>query len=245
MIKAEGLTIELKKFSVRYPNFILHPFDLAISPGERVALIGANGAGKSTTLKAIAGRLRGFVGQVEIGGEDVRRQTPEIRQKIGFLPEELLAFGWMTVAQHLEFLSAFFPTWSKEYEDELVGLLKLPPEAKVGTLSKGMGVKLSFVVAEAPRPPLLILDEPTSAIDPLMRGELLTAIDNCAPRGGERTVLFSSHILDDVEKIADRIVFLRDGSLLDDLTVEQIKRRGGDSYFQDTLHSILKGEAGK
>ena len=236
---AKMIGVRLRGFSVRYSNFFLEPVDLSIDPGERVAVVGANGAGKSTTLKAIAGRLRDYEGRVELGGSDVRSQLPEIRSRIGFLPEKLVGFGWMTVGEHLSFLSAFYPTWDPDYAQELLERLELPSNSKVGTLSKGMAVKLSLVGAEAYRPPVLILDEPTSAIDPVMRHELLGIIDECAPGGGDRLVIFSSHILEDVEFIAKRVILMRVGRILDDVSTAELRERDpGAPLSQILLHAL-------
>lgn len=234
--------VKLRGFSVRYSNFFLEPMDLTIDPGERVALVGANGAGKSTTLKAIAGRLRDYEGRVELGGDDIRTQLPEVRASIGFLPEKLLGFGWMTVGEHLTFLSAFYPAWDRDYAEELLERLELPSNSKVGTLSKGMAVKLSLVGAEAHRPPVLILDEPTSAIDPVMRRELLRIIGDCAPRGGDRLLLFSSHILEDVEVIAERVVLMRVGQILEDVTTKELQERDPGAPLSEILLSTLESD---
>lgn len=232
--------VRLRGFSVRYSNFFLEPVDLSIDPGERVAVVGANGAGKSTTLKAVAGRLRDYEGRVELGRDDIRSQLPEIRARIGFLPEKLLGFGWMTVGEHLSFLSAFYPTWDHDYAEALLERLELPSSSKVGTLSKGMAVKLSLVGAEAYRPPVLILDEPTSAVDPVMRRELLRIIDECAPGGGDRLVVFSSHILEDVEFIAERVVLMRRGRILDDTTTAELRARHPDAPLSQILLKALE-----
>lgn len=234
--------VVLDGFGIRYPAFTLEPLHLAFESGERVAVVGANGAGKSTTLKAVAGQMRSYDGRIEIDGREVRRMIPGMRASVGFLPENLLALGWMTVAAHLRFLSGFFPTWDETYAAELLARLELPAGARVGTLSKGMKVKLSLVAAEAHRPPLLILDEPTSAIDPLMRGELLKAIDECAPAGGDRIVLFSSHLLEDVERIADRVVFLKAGRLVADRTVAEIRSQDPSRPLHALIYEILQAE---
>ena len=232
--------VRLRGFSVRYSNFFLEPMDLSIDSGERVAVVGANGAGKSTTLKAIAGRLRDYEGRVDIGDGDIRPQLPEIRARIGFLPEKLLGFGWMTVGEHLGFLSAFYPTWDHDYAQELLDRLELPSTSKVGTLSKGMAVKLSLVGAEAYRPPVLVLDEPTSAIDPVMRRNLLRIIDECAPGGGDRLVVFSSHILEDVEFIAERVVLMRRGRILEDITTAELRGRQPETPLSQILLTALE-----
>lgn len=233
-------SVALREFGVRYPGFTLLPLDLEFSAGERVAVVGANGAGKSTTLKAMAGQMARYDGRIEIDGREVREMTPGVRASIGFLPETLAALGWMTVAGHLRFLSGFFPTWDEQYAAELLDRLALPRKAKVATLSKGMKVKLSLVAAEAHRPPLLLLDEPTSAIDPLMRGELLNVIEECAPAGGDRLVVFSSHLLEDIEKIADRVVFLKNGRLIADRSVAEIENSDQSRPLHALLYEILQ-----
>ncbi len=234
--------VRLRGFSVRYSNFFLEPMDLTVDPGERVALVGANGAGKSTTLKAIAGRLREYEGRVEVDGGDIKAQLPGVRARIGFLPERLLGFGWMTIDEHLRFLSTFFPTWDRDYEQELLTRLELPGASKVGTLSRGMSVKLSLVTAEAHRPPVLILDEPTTAIDPVKRRELLKIIGDCAPTGGDRLVLFSSHILEDVEFIAERVILMRQGRILEDVTTKELAERDPGAPLSQILISALESD---
>lgn len=232
-------TVTLDGFGVRFANFRLEPLSVELSPGERIALIGPNGAGKSTTLKGIAGRLHDYEGRIEVGGEEVRSQMPDIRTRIGFLPEVLLGFGWMTVEEHLRFLSAFFPTWDRAYEKDLLERLDLPPDSKLGTLSKGMQVKLSLVAAEAFRPPVLLLDEPTSGIDPVMRADLLDLIVECAPSGGDRLVVFSSHILEDVDRIAERVLLLKEGRLVEDLSTHELQARDPSAPLSQTLYSAL------
>jgi len=235
--------VSLKSFSVRYPKFVLQPLDLEFSLGERIAIVGANGAGKSTMLRAIGGRWREYQGRVEIGGREVRSQLPGIRAEIGFLPERPLGLGWMTVGDHLDFLSAFFPTWDVGYQEELLRRLALPTDRKLGNLSKGMAVKLALVAAEAHRPSLLILDEPTSGIDPLMRGELIDLVKEAAPAGGDRLVLFSSHILEDVERIADRVILLREGKLINDLAVDDLRNQDHGKPLSQLLYSALSYDA--
>ncbi len=234
--------VKLRGFSVRFSNFFLEPMDLTVDPGERVALVGANGAGKSTTLKAIAGRLRDYEGRVELGGRDIRPQLPGIRARIGFLPERLLGFGWMSVDEHLRFLSNFFPTWDRDYAQELLNRLELPGASKVGTLSRGMAIKLSLVTAEAHRPPVLILDEPTTAIDPVMRRGLLRIIDEYVPQGGDRLVLFSSHILEDVDFIAERVILMKRGRILDDVDAKELQKRDPGAPLSRILLSALESE---
>lgn len=218
--------LALRDVTVRYPDFRLGPLDLDLAAGERVALVGPNGAGKSTLLSALGGRLAGYDGRILWRGEELRALVPRIRARIGFLPESLPSYGWMTVAEHLRFLSRFFPGWDASYQEELVRRLELPPDRRVAELSKGMTVKLGFVAAEAFRPPVLLLDEPTSGIDPVMRAELLGLLEDSVPGGGDRLLVFSSHLLEDVGALCDRVVLLRDGRLAADVAVDEL--RGAD-----------------
>lgn len=219
--------VTLGGFSVRYPGFTLGPLDVALGTGERVALVGPNGAGKSTTLSAMAGRLRDYGGSLRLAGVEVRTDAAKVREGVGVLPESLLGFGWMTVEEHLSFLKAFFPAWDADYARELCGRLDVPRSSLLANLSKGTRVKVSLVAAEAHRPPLLLLDEPTSGIDPLMRGRLLDVLDECLPSGGERTLVFSTHILEDLDRIADRILLLKEGRLVADAGVAELARESG------------------
>jgi ABC-2 type transport system ATP-binding protein len=224
---------------VAYPGFSLESLTLSLQAGERVALVGPNGAGKSTMLKAIGGRLPDYGGEVRVNGIDLRLQLPEARRSIGYLPETLLGYGWMTIEQHLRFLAHFFPAWDVGYAAQLLKRLELPLEAKLGTLSKGMKVKLSFVAAEAYRPETLLLDEPTSGLDPIVRRDVIEVILDRVPRGGDRSVLFSTHILEDVEWIADRVLVLSNGTLLADVAVADLRREHDGVPLSEILYSKL------
>ncbi len=170
-----------------------------------------------------------------MAGREVSGAGPEIRRTVGLLPERLAGFGWMTVEEHLAFLRSFHPTWDAAYADDLVDRLALPTGTRLANLSKGMRVKLSLVSVEAYRPAVLLLDEPTSGIDPLMRHELLTVLRECAPPGSERTIVFSSHILEDVEAISDRVLLLREGRLVGDTSVADLRASGGGSPVSEEL----------
>lgn len=235
--------LSLRDFSVRFPGFTLHPLSLTIRGGERVALVGPNGAGKTTTMKALAGRLPDYQGAVQFGGAEMRSLLPDVRAKIGFLPETLSAYGWMSVAEHLAFLSAFYPSWDGVYATELAARLDLPLDHKVGTLSKGTKVKLSFVAAEAFRPPVLLLDEPTSGLDPVVRRELIDGIVERFPPDSDRLVVFSTHILEDVEWLADRVIVLAGGVLRADATVAELRQGRKAEPLSQVLYSLLADDS--
>jgi ABC-2 type transport system ATP-binding protein len=170
----------------------------------------------------MAGRLDSYEGSALVTGLEVRDAAVTVRGTVGVLPEELLGFGWMTVSEHLDFLPAFYPAWDRAYAAELREQLEVPTGTPLASLSKGNRVKLSLVVAEAFRPPVLLLDEPTSGIDPLMRRRVLDLVDECAPRSSGRTVVFSTHILEDLDHIADRVVLLEHGRILRDASLDEL-----------------------
>lgn len=231
--------VVLSDFTVEYPAFTLGPLNLALDAGERVALVGPNGAGKSTTLKGMVGLLPEYGGSVAFDGAEVRQLGADVRARVGVLPERVMGFGWMTVAEHLDFLASFYPTWDADYAAALAARLALPGDTKLANLSKGNGVKLSLVAAEAYRPMLLLLDEPTSGLDPVMRTDVLDIIHACAPRGGDRTVLFSSHILEDIEEAADRVLILREGRLLVDASVDELRDGNPGAPLSHTIKERL------
>ncbi|MCG6958172.1 MAG: ABC transporter ATP-binding protein [Gemmatimonadetes bacterium] len=234
--------LRLRDLEVRYPEFTLGPVSLQVVRGERIALVGPNGAGKSTVIRAICGLQGEYGGSVTVDGRDVRALGPRVRTRIGVLPERMLGFGWMTVEEHLRFLSSFYPSWDDAYAEELREGLGLPAGTRLANLSKGMQVKLSLVTAEAHRPRVLLLDEPTSGIDPVMRGELLALIRQCAPSGGDRTVIFSSHLLEDVEAVARRVLLLRNGRLCGDLDVGELAAESADGSVASAIYRRLTSE---
>ena len=227
--------IRLAGFGVRFDGFTLGPLDLCVEAGERLAVVGPNGAGKSTTMRGMAGRLETYDGSANLNGLEVRDAAVAVRGTVGVVAEELLGFGWMTVSGHLDFLPSFYATWDRGYAEELREHLQIPAGTPLAALSKGNRVKLSLVAAEAFRPPVLLLDEPTSGIDPLMRRRILDLVDRCAPRGGGRTVLFSTHILEDLDRIADRVVLLKDGQVLRDASLEQLEADSGSTPVSEVI----------
>jgi len=231
--------IALRQFAVRYPSFILSPLSLEIQPGERVALVGPNGSGKSTTLMALAGRLPDYEGFILLDGRDLRSMLPLGRRAIGLLPEALSGYGWMTVREHLTFLGEFYPAWDTEYARHLADRLSVPLDTPLGRLSKGTRVKASFIAAEAYRPPLLLLDEPTSGLDPAVRGELLGAILSSVDAQSDRVVVFSTHLLEDVEFVANRVLLLTNGTLELDATVSDILAAHRGASLARILYAAL------
>jgi ABC-2 type transport system ATP-binding protein len=231
--------IALRRFSVTYPSFTLAPLSLEFAPGERIAFVGPNGSGKTTTLRALAGRLPDYDGSILLDGQDLRTLLPLGRRQIGLLPETLGGYGWMTVREHLAFLRDFYPGWDTGYAARLADQLHVPLDQTIGRLSKGTKVKVSFIAAEAYRPPLLLLDEPTSGLDPEIRGELIGAIVSSVEVRPERVVVFSTHLLEDVEAIAGRVLLLVDGTLRRDATVSELRASQPGASLAQILYSAL------
>jgi ABC-2 type transport system ATP-binding protein len=203
---------------------VLDGVDLDIEAGSVTALLGRNGIGKSTLLKVLVGFHTANSGTARVLGLDPAKRGPDVRRLVGYVPDRLELPKWMSTGDHFRFLEPFYPTWDRALESELSGRLQLDPKAKFGTLSKGQRAKHALVAALAHRPELLLLDEPFSGLDPVVRHEVLTAVMGHLRDEG-RTVVVVSHSMNDVERIADRLVMLEDGRVRLDAPLEDVQRR--------------------
>ena len=204
---------------------------LEIPRGVVFGLVGENGAGKTTLIKHILGLLRAESGSVRVFGMDPVKQPEEVLKRIGYLSENRDLPNWMRVGELLLFTQAFFPDWDPAYAEELRNTFDLDPTAKVGTLSRGQRAQMGLLLALAHRPDLLLLDEPSSGLDAVVRRDILGAVIRTVADEG-RTVLFSSHLLDEVEYVADHVAFLHEGKLAWNGPLTDIKSR----YRSFTLH---------
>jgi ABC-2 type transport system ATP-binding protein len=189
--------------------------------GQVVALLGENGAGKTTALKILLGLVPPDSGTPCVLGLDSRLFGAEIRQRVGYMPDRPTLYDWMTVAEIGWFAAGFYPLGYQQRYQHLIQRFELPGDKTIKTLSKGMQGKVSLSLAMAHEPDLLVLDEPTSGLDPLVRREFLESMVDVAAAG--RTVLLSSHQMTEVERVADQIAIVRRGKLVLFETLEVLK----------------------
>lgn len=203
----------------------LERVDLQVPQGAVYVLAGANGAGKSTLLRTFLGLVRPDAGRAEVLGLDPRRNGPQARAQIGYVPEGAQSgYGWMRVGRLLEHHAAFFPAWDANYAARLSRALEIRPERKLGHLSKGQARRVQLVMALAHRPALLLLDEPTDGLDPVARDEVLGLLsEHLADTGC--TVLVSTHLVYEVQRLADHLGVLQRGRLVAQTPVEQLHRQ--------------------
>ncbi|MDB5295229.1 MAG: ytrB 2 [Phycisphaerales bacterium] len=220
--------IELRGVTKRFGRKpVLNGVDLVVPAGQTFAFLGRNGMGKTTTIRTLLGLLAADAGTVRVLGLDPHKQPLEVRRRVGYVAEDQQMFAWMRVDQLTSFVAPFYPTWDAVRAKQLANQFELPAKTRVKHLSKGQGVRLALLLALAHRPELVILDDPTLGLDPIMRKDFLR--DVVTYLQGERvTVFFSSHLLYEVEPVADAVAILDRGRVLkhaatDDLR-QQVKR---------------------
>ena len=189
----------------------LRGLNLTVPDGSAFALIGANGAGKTTTIRVLLNLLAPSAGTATVLGMDSRRLSRLELAQIGYVSENQRMPGRLTVSQYLAHLRAFYVNWDCELERSILTELRLPPERKIGDLSHGMRMKMALACALPFRPKLLVLDEPFSGLDPLVRDEFMGRL---LEQAGAMTVLISTHELADIEDVATDVAFLDNGALL-------------------------------
>lgn len=185
---------------------------LSLPRGAVYGLIGANGAGKTTLIKHVLGLLGAESGSVRVFGLDPVADPVRVLSRIGYLSEENDLPGWMRVDELIRYSRAFYPGWDDNYAEELRQAFALDPAATIKSLSKGQKARAGLLVALSYRPELLVLDEPSSGLDPIVRRDILGAVIRTIANEG-RTVLFSSHLLDEVEEVADHVTMLSEGTI--------------------------------
>ena len=196
---------------------------LSVTRGAVHGLVGANGAGKTTLIKHILGLLRAQNGSVRVFGLDPVADPVGVLSRIGYLSEEKDLPGWMRVDELIRYSRAFYPAWDDVYAEELRQTFALDPTTKIGDLSRGQKAQAGLLIALAYRPELLVLDEPSSGLDPIVRRDILGAIIRTIASEG-RTVLFSSHLLEEVEQVADHVTMISHGRIALSAPLEVIRQ---------------------
>lgn len=202
---------------------VLHGIDLSVATGTLYGFLGPNGAGKTTTLRILVGLLRASGGDARVLGKDPWRSGPEVRHRIGYLPGDVRLYDTLTGRQTADFVQR---ARRRDCSAEYLRLAKgfdLDLDRRVRQYSRGMKQKLALILSIMHRPQLLILDEPSISLDPLIREVLHVELRRATGEG--RTVLFSSHTLSEVEQLCDQVAILRDGRVIEQTRIETLKRR--------------------
>ncbi|MGH9409333.1 MAG: ABC transporter ATP-binding protein [Vicinamibacterales bacterium] len=221
----------------------LDTVSLSLQRGRVYGLVGANGAGKTTLIRHVMGLLRAQHGTVQVFGRDPVADPVGVLSRIGYLSEENDLPEWMRVNELVAYSRAFYPGWDDDYVEDLRRSFELDAATKIKHLSKGQKARVGLLVALAYRPELLVLDEPSSGLDPIVRRDILSAVIRTIAGEG-RTVLFSSHLLDEVEQVADHVTMIDRGQILLSAPLAEIKNsyRTGDRV--PTLDEIFVTRVG-
>jgi ABC-2 type transport system ATP-binding protein len=215
-------TVRTEQLTKRYGHVVaLDALDLEIEQGEVFGYLGPNGAGKSTTIGLLLGLIRPSSGRAELFGLDAWGEAPAVHQRLAYVPSEANLWPTLTGAEVLELLANLHGSVDGAYRDELVERFAFSPDKKVRTLSHGNRQKVLLIAAFASRAELLLLDEPTTGLDPLMEQVFRECVRDAHDRG--QTVLLSSHILSEVEAVCDRVAMLRDGRVIDSGRLDDLR----------------------
>jgi ABC-2 type transport system ATP-binding protein len=210
----------------------LDGLSLCVRQGEAYGFLGRNGAGKTTTLRLLMGILRPHSGAIELLGQRVSRVPVALKQRIGYVSQEPMFYPWMSAEQLGRFVGSFYPTWDGAEFVRLLHLLDVPPKRRASELSGGTRSKLGLALALAPRPDLLLLDEPTAGLDPVARAEFNDQLMILHRERGT-TVFFSSHLVGEVEKLADRVGIVQAGRTCFE---------GSIAHLHETVRRVAGGE---
>ena len=205
MIRVENLWKKFGRFDA------LRGLSFDVPEGSAFTLIGANGAGKTTTIKILMNIIEPTRGSATLLGVDSRKISPQQLAQVGYVSENQDMPSRLTVEEYVAYLRPFYPTWDRDLEASIARQLRLPLERKIGDLSHGMRMKMALMCALPYRPKLLVLDEPFSGLDPLVRDEFMEGL---LGQAGEMTILISSHELGEIDGVATHVAFLDEGKLL-------------------------------
>lgn len=216
IIETRGLAKKFGRFEA------IEDLNLRVPEGAVFALIGPNGAGKTTTIRLLMNILRADRGEAKVLGTPSHRLAPRDFERIGYVSESQKLPAGLSLAHYFEYLRALYPAWDRELEARLCAQFELPPDRKLGHLSHGMRLKVLLVGALAYRPQLLVLDEPLSGLDTLVRDEVVNGL---LQQAGDTTILISSHELSEIESFTTHVAFMQNGRLLLQEDIESLQSR--------------------
>lgn len=223
--------LELRNVVKEFTGFKLNGVSFSLEPGYIMGFIGANGSGKTTTIKLIMNLLRLDMGEIKVFGLDSRQYEQEVKQRIGFVYDDSHFYEELTAAEMTKVVAPFYKQWDWDAYNRYIHRFALPTDKKIKTFSRGMKMKYALAVALSHKAELLIMDEPTSGLDPIVRSEILDILSEVIQ--DERcSVLFSSHITSDLDRIADYVTLIHNGTILFSQSKEELFER----------YSLIKGE---
>lgn len=221
----EGTVLEVRNLTKRYGSTLAcDALNMSIPEGMTLGLLGPNGAGKSTFIRMLMGLTNVDSGEMFLFGKDAIDRTAETRNRIGYVPELHFIYRSMSIGEVLGFVSKLYQRWDGEIANAMLMKFELSTKMRVAALSKGMTAKLGLIIALAHNPDLLILDEPTSGLDPIIREDFLESVLQSHTCKG-RTILFSSHHVDDVARVADEVAIMVNGRFAVRGTVDDLRCR--------------------
>jgi ABC-2 type transport system ATP-binding protein len=215
----DDLAVELSGVSKKYRYFTLEDIHLKLPRGQIMGFIGPNGAGKSTTIRILMGLVHQDAGEVRVLGHRMPAEQVAAKWDIGFASEDMRLYDSMALDWHMSFMQSIYPNWDASYAQILLKRFGLRAEQKMKGFSHGQRVKAALLLVLARKPQLLVLDEPTTGLDPVARHEILRELTGVMADEG-RSILFSSHNTQDVEQISDQITFIDRGRIIDSMDKE-------------------------
>lgn len=216
--------IETKDLTKKYTlhKEAVKSISLKVPNGSVYVLLGRNGAGKTTTIRMLLGLLQKTSGEIQVLGLNPDRKPVEIKSRVGYVGDNQKMYDWMSIGEVIDFTRSFYPTWDDEFGEKLLEQFELSAKMRLKDLSRGMYGKVALLLALSHRPELLILDDPTSGLDPVVRRQFLQGIIE-AIHQQERTVFFSTHIITEVEQVADWVGIIEEGELIVSCPLEALK----------------------
>lgn len=238
-------TVEVNNLSRQFGSTLaLDNVSFRAEKGKVYGLVGANGAGKTTLIKHIIGLLKPKSGSVSVFGLQPVLEPEAVYKRIGYLSEDRDIPDWMTIEELMRYSQAFHPNWDTSYVDELLATFSLDRSNLIKNLSRGMRAQVALIAAVGHRPDLLVLDEPSSGLDAVVRKDILNAIVRTISDEG-KTVIFSSHLLEEVERMSDHVVMINNGKIALDAPLENLANQHHqcELQFAENLHSepLLSG----